>query len=411
MSDAQLLLLIGAGVMAEGYLDAAEQKGLQVALVESESRLKSLRTRYGCIVDSEVVTGPIGLDEAWYEPALALAQRRHPDAVLGFSEPHVMAASLIQSVYQLPGPGVVATAISRNKALQRAVFANAGLSQPAVLLVAEIRDATNWAEDRFPIVVKPLSGMGSTGVELVADSDAWAELVERRTDSGPTLVEEYIDGPEFSIEALVKNGKLVFSNLTHKETTGPPHFVEISHTIRTQSEIKLEDSRDFIESVIDAMQVKTGIVHAELKLDNKNGKLLSIMEVAVRSPGDHLMELICLAYDCNIYDECISLALNETPRFPATVRMKRAAGIAFSVANFAGLVESTDASIWEKENDIVRYYMMTEPGDKVKLPESSSDRLGYAILDCPDENTLNDTLSRVQREAVVTINPRPSHPR
>ena len=43
------------------------------------------------------------------------------------------------------------------------------------------------------------------------------------------LIEEYATGQEYSVEHISYEGKHYFLALTHKYTTGAPHFIETGH--------------------------------------------------------------------------------------------------------------------------------------------------------------------------------------
>jgi len=96
----------------------------------------------------------------------------------------------------LPGPSLHAAVLSRNKALQRACLAAAGVRQPEFTLCASVDDAVSWAAGRLPVVVKSLSSAGSDGVELVDDPARLRTAVQARSGSERVLVELAVDGPE-----------------------------------------------------------------------------------------------------------------------------------------------------------------------------------------------------------------------
>jgi len=75
--------------------------------------------------------------------------------------------------------------------------------------------------------------MGSRGVTQISkESELEAAFVRAQTLSrnGEVLVEEFADGPEFSIEALTWNGRTEIIAITDKITTGSPYWVEMGHT-------------------------------------------------------------------------------------------------------------------------------------------------------------------------------------
>lgn len=400
-NDGDAILLVGAGAMADGYLRATVAWGRQVLLVETSARIDALRRQYPNIVDSEAVTSPTGHDESWLAPALRLVGRHRPAAVLGFAEPQVMASTLLQEALGLPGPGLFAATVSRNKALQRALFEGASIGQPEYRMVDDLSDVGEWALRNLPVVIKPTSGMGSAGVELVATNDAWVEAQASRSGNGPLLVETYVEGPEFSVEALVRDGEVTFANLTTKRTTGTPQFVELEHRVGvgTVSRQEIEAATALVEDVVDAIHMVTGLVHLEFRRSQDRA---FVMEVAVRTPGDHILELISHAWRFDVYGGYLKL-LSGTPFEMPIDHASSAAAITYVHASERGVVDTIDERRWERIPGFVRGFVMAEVGERVQPVEASSDRLGYAIFAASSDDGLTRSIEQADAEVVVKI--------
>lgn len=404
----QTVVLVGAGVMAEGYLRAAEALGLRVGIVETPARQEALACRFSCIVDTESVA-PDGAarDESWPAPAMTLAERIEADGVWGFAESHVLATSMVQHRLGLPGPGLDAATVSRNKALQRAEFARAGLPQPHHRHAPGLSAVSEWALGRLPVVVKPVSLQGSQGVELIATPEAWAAAVDRRDAEGPLLVEEYVEGQEYSVEALVHRGSVLFTNLTRKETTGPPHFVELLHEAGYGSDrpVLRKAAEELCRGVAAALHIATGVMHLEFRARDDDD--LVIMEVAVRTPGDHIMELVARAHGFDVFAACLRLALGECPTVPDGQSPVRSAGSLFLSADRTGTLTSLDLADWAGRREVVRHAPRLEPGARVRPAEDSGDRLAWAILDCATPREMRDLARHLAGSAVVGIEASP----
>ncbi|WP_406456068.1 ATP-grasp domain-containing protein [Streptomyces sp. NBC_01622] len=400
----QTVLLIGAGVMAEGYLHAAQQAGLRVGVVETPARYAALTGRFPCVVDFEPVPEVIAArDESWLSPAMTLAGRLAPDAVWAFAEAHVMAAAMVQHRLGLPGPGLDAATVSRNKAFQRAEFHRAGLPQPAHRHTPRLSDQREWALARLPVVVKPVSLQGSQGVERIASAQEWDDAVTRRDDEGPLLVEEYVAGQEYSVEALVHRGRVLFTNLTRKETTGPPYFVELFHEAGYGADRPLlrKAADDLCAGVVTALNFGTGIVHLEFRARADHDPV--IMEVAVRTPGDHILELVARAHDFDVFAACLRLALGQVPDTPTAP--VRAAGSLFLSAPEPGRLTALDLAAWAARPEVVKHDARLAPGVPVRPARNSGDRLAWAVLTCPTGPELRLLAERLVTEAVVDIDP------
>ncbi|MER5889962.1 ATP-grasp domain-containing protein [Streptomyces sp. NPDC001941] len=388
------VVLIGAAPMAEGYLRAASQLGFLVGLVETPDRIAALRARHDCVVDAEEVDAArAGRDDAWIRPTEALVRRLAPDGVLASSEIHVLAGAMAQERHGLPGPGLDAAAVSRDKGQQRFRFAKAGLAQPLHRRTGRLSDASAWALDRLPVVVKPLNRAGSDGVELIRTPQDWVRAADRRDAEGTLLVEEYVEGQEYSWEGLVADGRVRFGSLTRKLTTGAPDFVELAHfSGHERRDPVLGKAADGLgQAVATAIRMRTGIMFVEFRT---RGDDLVIMEVAVRAPGDHCMEAMSLAYGSDVFAQALTLSTGapyETPR----ERAPRYTGSAFVVADRAGVLESVREPEWSTLPGVTAHGVDTLPGTRVTPPHSSADRLAWALLDCETPEELEELVTRV----------------
>ena len=113
------------------------------------------------------------------------------------------------------GPGVLASALGMDKHMQQKILHDAGLATPESMIVYE----KQWQEDKeaikkqlmerftFPFFTKPIregSSLGVTSIKDEAQIDAGIEAALKWDRA--VLVEEYLDGIEFSCIVLEENG-------------------------------------------------------------------------------------------------------------------------------------------------------------------------------------------------------------
>lgn len=80
-----------------------------------------------------------------------------------------------------------------------AEFTRHGLPHPR-----SCRGDEDVAHLRFPVILKPRTGRGSRGVERIDSLDAFRERVRRlERPAADMVVQEYIDGPEFTVSVVV----------------------------------------------------------------------------------------------------------------------------------------------------------------------------------------------------------------
>jgi biotin carboxylase len=372
------LLLVGVGLMGRPYLAAAQAAGVAVRAVESESWQPggelpgvAFHRISGLTDDCREV------DEQWAMGTYQAIADGSPDGILAFAEPHVLAAALAQDLLSLPGPSLHAAVLSRDKALQRACFQASGLPQPRFLLAPEPAAGLNWAAERLPVVIKPLSSSGSAGVEFIADERRLHVVAAERR--GRVLFEEAVDGPEYSWEAFVADGEVLFGNITAKQTTGPPYFVEIAHRVaHSFADRELSAAVDaLVAGVVRAMAMRTGIIHLEFRV-GKTGPV--IMEVAVRTPGDYLPDLIAATYGFDPYLTGIQLALGVPPDLPSPAAPLAYAAIWYPMCPPGEIKAIEGVAEVSGHPAVKRVFLKVGKGDVVPPIESSGQRPGHVLV-------------------------------
>ncbi|MEF9905560.1 ATP-grasp domain-containing protein [Streptomyces sp. P9-A2] len=389
------LLLVGAGIMGRGYVAAAQDLGLRTVLLDDEAWREKHEQH---VAHFESPAG--GTETHWLRAALDAADRYPPQGVVPFAEQHVLAAARVQDLLGLPGPSLAAAGASRNKAVQRALFAHAGLPQPDHTVIDDADQAARWSRGRYPVVVKPLRGMGSSGVRCVAGEDELRADLARRDVGQHVLIEEYSDAPEYSWEGLVENGEVIFGNHTRKVTTGPPEFVELQHQLP-----HLPADRDRVDgqtaALVAAAGIRTGIVHLEYRDD---GTVLKPMEFAVRTPGDHILELMCRAYRHDFFRSVVELSLGRKVGLPTG--RPRTAGVLFLTAPRPGriaAVEGIEAAANRPE--VVRVGQKKHAGDVVTGLHSSGDRIAHALFLADTPAAVDAAADDMRRQIDIRVEP------
>ena len=236
--------------------------------------------------------------------------------VICSGEVFVDPAGVLSEALGLPGPGTWAARVCRDKVMQRVVLRDHG---PAWRAFAP-HERESAAAEAYPCVVKPAGRMFSSGVVRVEND---AELRDALAEYGPDesiLVEELVTGPEFSVEALVHRGEVVWSGVTGKITNEDEgrYFTEIGHT--SPAKLPLPQSDALVAAntaILKALRFESGITHAEFRL--REGQPV-LMEIAARLPGDAIMVLWHLATGKMLEPAMVDLALGIRPDQPAPTR-------------------------------------------------------------------------------------------
>lgn len=306
-----------------------------------------------------------------------------------------------------PNPASAVTVLN-DKAALRALLAEHGLS-PVLSEPAATAAQVAAVVGRFPlpVVVKPSRASGSRGVALIRDADdlaEWTERVEEAGLAGPYLVEEYLQGPEFSVETLSVDGVHHVVGITAKRTTGAPYFVETSHIHPAPLG---DEDRGAIHAVVigllDLAGYRFGPAHTEIILTDRGPR---VVESQSRLGGDRIPLLIETASDFDIEAE-IFRALAGAPVEPPRPRHTASVGFFFLPA---GRLESVAGLDTIRSLPYVQaLHFPFAAGDELPCTTNSFTRHGYVVVDAESPAEADERIARVRellradvREAVLT---------
>jgi ATP-grasp domain len=218
-------------------------------------------------------------------------------------------------------PGLRASRACRSKHLQRWYVPE--LSPASLIIPGHERDTVDLDAVAFPAVVKPGSRSSSEGVATVNDVPELRRRLSTYPAQEVVLVEQKVIGPEFSVESLIQDGRVVFASATDKETTDAhAHtFVELVHSVPTaRAEVRdvlLRANRQLLAR----LAFENGIAHSEWRIGADGCPVL--MEIAARTPGDGLLPLYHLATGEPMEPEILRIALGEPASYPPPRRCAR----------------------------------------------------------------------------------------
>ena len=120
------------------------------------------------------------------------------------------------------------SAIQTNKYKMREAFMAAGLPCPKFVLADENFDESQVKDFKFPIIVKPTDRSGSRNIMKLESTDGLLKAIKEACETSfekKAIVEEYLEGNEYSMETISSNGVHHFLATTKKYTTGDPQFI------------------------------------------------------------------------------------------------------------------------------------------------------------------------------------------
>ena len=156
-------------------------------------------------------------------------------------------------------------------------------------------DINRWKY--FPAIIKPADSSASRGVSFVKDKDEIKKAIQKAflfSTKDEVLIEEYIQGKQFSVETISSKGIHKLVAITEEYLTKLPDIIETQQLIPARiDEITSNKIEKFINNILDSFSISYGASHIEIK-ENSDGELY-LIELASRM-GGWRSELINYAY-------------------------------------------------------------------------------------------------------------------
>lgn len=394
--DKKSILVFGVGELQKSIINRAKGMGLYVVGIDPCADAYCRDD-----VDAFEIVG--GQD---YEGTLAVAKKYNISAVLtaATDKPLVMMARVAE-VLNLNFYSVETAQISTDKFLMKQCFERDGIPCAKGRLIHNVEEAS---ELTYPVIAKPRDNSGSRGVVLCKNKEELKTAIDdalsfSKKDS--ILVEEFIEGQEYSIESLHFDGKDEVIQFTEKTTTPFPYNVELGHKQPANlTDAQKTKIRNIIRNIGSSLKFENCGSHTELKINDRG---IFIIETSPRLGGDYITSTLTpLSTGINIEDQLLNIALGNEVDI-TTGRVEKASSVCFFSLP-EGTIEGIDEKISEIFTlpNVVEFQFKLKVGDKVNRITSSLNRYGEIIIQGDDRAMIDTLLNEYQVLAQKSINVR-----
>ena len=368
-------MIIGASILQLPAIEKAKEMGLEVVAVDMNSEAVGFQV-YG--VEKEVIS-TIDI------PAIVeAAKKHHIDGVMTLAtDMPIRSVAAVSREMGLVGIDDYTAIKATNKAVMRKALQEENVPIPKFFKVNskdDFKQAVEWFDG--PFIVKPADSSGSRGIYLIEnfldkeDIMSVYDYSRQFTSSGTLVVEEYMTGPEVSVETLTLDGECHVIQITDKLTTGAPHFVEMGHSQPTRH------SKEIVRKIIEvtkaankAIGIENGPSHTEIIVTKDGPK---IVEIGARLGGDNITtHLVPLSTGVNMVECCIKIALGEKPDIQP--KWNKGSAIRY-FKQHAGVVKGIEGiDIARRIDGIQQISVVHDVGEAITEVESSGSRMGFVI--------------------------------
>lgn len=370
------IMVLAAGLLQIDVIEKAKSMGYYVLAVDGNPKAPGFN----------VADKAICADIVNEETMLKIARDEHVDGVIHpCSEVSMAVMGRINDELGLSGISREQAICATNKHLMRKAFEKGNAPSPKSILAQDAEDAWSRLQNEFDTdaILKPSRNSGSRGIAKVSRNmdkgdfiRAYDEALSESRDHS-VLIEQFIEGPEFSIEMIVWRGDIHVLTVTDKKTTGAPHFVELGHNQPSCfSATDVETLKAAAVAGVRALGVNNCACHAEAKL--MNGKAY-LMEVGARLGGDFIStELTHLSTGVDMVAAAIDVALGVEPDLSAKEEPKGVC-IRYFCPKPGKLVSISNTEVLNNPH-VYLWEIYPKEGDMIPAVTSSLCRSGHVIV-------------------------------
>ncbi|MEV0800172.1 ATP-grasp domain-containing protein [Kribbella sp. NPDC050281] len=314
-------------------------------------------------------------------------------AAVSLTELGLLPTARINEALGLRGESIETVELLLDKWRMRRHLAARDLSPVASAVGRSGQDIREFVKAHgLPIIVKPVRESGSLGVFRVRDqadvdvvADRYRSLDDVQWTAGDLafadsfhefLMEEFLDGPEISVETLSFDGRHVIVAVTDKEVGGAG-FVEIGHSQPSGlSAGTLGEVRQLVTGFLDAVGLRNGPGHTEVKLTSRGPR---IVESHNRIGGDRINELAEIAYGVDMEHYALDAGFGLVEPLTTSPEPQGGAAVRFITPEPGRVIEVTGVEAVRADPAYVDLQLDVKPGDEVPPLTWNEDKVGHVI--------------------------------
>ncbi len=390
----EYILILGAGIMQKSALEAAKELGYKTLVVDGSKN--ALCVPYADRFEN------IDLKNKEEIANLALSLGKDLKAVFTAGTDFSANVAFVAQKTNLPSHTYEACLNASDKVLMRECFKKNSIPSPDFKCIerseiANYLSANLLDKIEFPKVIKPADNMGARGCRLIRNKSEFLLATEdavRNSRSSRAILEDYMAGPEFSIDALVYNGTFTVTGFADRHIFFPPYFIELGHTMPSvcSENIKNELINTFANAV-HSLGLTSGAAKADIKY-TKKGPMVG--EIAARLSGGYMSGwTFPYSSNLNLTKEALKIALGKNPdeleknrlelniqndfykiyevKSSKTSAERALVSIPGTVYKIYGVEEARNVPL------IKDIFMRVKKGDEVRFPRNNVEKCANAI--------------------------------
>ena len=376
----EFVLILGAGLMQKPSIEAAGELGYKTLVVDANKNAV-------CVPFADVFV-QIDLKDREKIADLAMSYGDKLKAVFTAGTDFSASVSYVAQKCGLISHSFDAAMNASNKVLMRKCFREKGVPSPDFVEVTESEIETLSSDDSvlFPKVVKPVDNMGARGCRLVRNKSEFEPALRDAvafSRTGKAIVEDYMKGMEFSIDALVHEGNVTITGFADRHIFFDPYFIEMGHTMPSSvSEAVKKNVVDVFIKGVKALGLTEGVAKGDVKYTEKGAM---IGEIAGRLSGGYMSGWTYpYASGVNLTMEAMKIALGLGKTLPSEIECNAVSHerAFISIPGVVSVIYGEDKAV--ASPFVKNVFFRVKEGSRVDFPRNNVEKCGNVISRCAD---------------------------
>lgn len=370
------ILVLAAGILQVPIIKRAHEMGIYVIAADGDPNACGLK-----YADKAIVANITSEEEM-----LRVAREENIDGVIHpCSEVSMNVMGRINDELHLSGISKDQAIRATNKHLMREAFEAYGAPSPQSRCFTDVEVAWGSFCKDFTgaCILKPSRNSGSRGIAEIGSDikmEEFARLFEiskNESRDKQVMLEQFIEGPEFSIEIIVWNGQVNVLTVTDKKTTEAPHFVELGHNQPSCfPPVLVVKIKAAAVAGVKALGVNNCACHAEVKVQDGEPY---IMEIGARMGGDYISTVLTpLSTGVDMIAAAVNCALGIEPCLKPTAKQQGVCIRYFCPK--PGVLKSIRNTEVLNDHRVYEWEIYHQKGDIIPEVTSSLCRSGHVIV-------------------------------
>lgn len=340
------------------------------------------------------------------EKNLEIAREYQPDAVLtDQTDIAVSTVAYIAETLKIKGITTDIAKIFTNKHLMRMLTEQAGFASPQYALCDHAEEAKRFVIKYGKSIIKPLDSQSSRGVHIVEKPDEideyFKDCIQYSNSENAIVIEEYIEGTEFTVDGLKTEGEYIVTAISEKE-----HY---SYNPSVAKRLLFSQDNDRFDydklsklnaDMVNALGLPFGLTHAEYKY--RDGEFY-LIEIAARGGGTRISsDIVPLMSGINSNEIYLKLLLGEKTDLSRGIRHE------YAVLGFFDFKPGKVKSISGFEeaiaiNGVLDIGIEVKEGDIIAEAQDDRSRCGYYIIYADSKDELDHIENSMKNSVKIEI--------